>query len=90
MSFCQTCEAISCNAPRRYLSANKTKLRKPRSQDSSNPYQYQRDLGKVCLLISSHLPKVGEHKAISVIIDQFLKYTTFVPTPKQFSAELTA
>ncbi|TYK07217.1 polyprotein [Cucumis melo var. makuwa] len=33
--------------------------------------------------------KVGDFEAILVIIDRFSKYTTFIPTTKQCSAELT-
>ena len=38
----------------------------------------------------THLPKVGEYDVILVIVDQFSKYVTFIPTPKLCSAELTA
>lgn len=38
----------------------------------------------------THLSKVGNHEAILVIIDQFSKYATFIPTSKQCSVELTA
>ncbi|KAA0046930.1 reverse transcriptase [Cucumis melo var. makuwa] len=38
----------------------------------------------------THLPKVGDFKAILVIIDRFSKYATFIPTTKQCSAEMTA
>ncbi|KAA0025807.1 reverse transcriptase [Cucumis melo var. makuwa] len=38
----------------------------------------------------THLPKVGDFKAILVIIDHFSKYATFIPTTKQCSAEMTA
>ncbi|KAA0059227.1 reverse transcriptase [Cucumis melo var. makuwa] len=37
----------------------------------------------------THLPKVGDLEAILVIIDQFSKYVTFIPTTKLCSAELT-
>lgn len=37
----------------------------------------------------THLLKVGEHGTILVIIDQFSKHVTLVPTPKQCSAKLT-
>lgn len=37
----------------------------------------------------THLPKVGDLKAILVIIDRFSKYATSIPTTKQCSVELT-
>ena len=43
----------------------------------------------VSLDFITHLPKVGEYDAILVIVDRFLKYATFVPTPKLCSTELT-
>ncbi|TYK27740.1 reverse transcriptase [Cucumis melo var. makuwa] len=36
----------------------------------------------------THLPKVSNFEAILVIIDQFSKYATFIPTTKLCSAEL--
>ena len=39
--------------------------------------------------IIRHLSKVGDLEAILVIIDQFLKYVTFIPTSKLWSTELT-
>ena len=38
----------------------------------------------------THLPKVGDYETILVIIDQFSKYVTFIPTTKLCSTELTA
>ena len=37
----------------------------------------------------THLPKVGDFEAILVIIDQFLKYATFILTTKLCSTKLT-
>lgn len=37
----------------------------------------------------TYLPKVGKFEAILVIIDQFLKYVTLIPTTKLCLAELT-
>ena len=68
---------------------NRTKSRKPKSRDSWNLYLCQQGLRKVSLDFITHHPKVAEYDAILVVVDQFSKYATFVPTPKLCSAELT-
>ena len=39
---------------------------------------------------NTHLPKIGDYETILVIIYQFSKYATFIPTTKLCSVELTA